>query len=84
MDTSQFHPPTQPSDQSSSAKKVQSDDGADFKGPIETKVGIKLKYEIQKNIILTVMLVLVSVPLFTSDTWINSTTVYNRGVNQLQ
>ena len=76
--------PPQPSDHSSSVKKVSSDDGADFKAPIETKVGTKLKDEIQKNIILMVLLVLVSVPMLSSDSWIDQTTVYNRGIYQLK
>lgn len=73
-----------PSEHTSSVKKVGSDDVMNLEIPVETKVGSKLKDEIQKNIILMVLLVLISIPLFTSDTWIETSTVYNRGIYQLQ
>lgn len=66
------------------AQSAQRVEDPSLKIPIETKVGTKLKDEIQKNIILMVLLVLISVPMFTSDTWIEQATVYNRGINQLQ
>lgn len=55
-----------------------------YEGPADTKVGNKLKDEIQKNIILMVLLVLLSIPIFTSDTWIEQISVYSRGINQLE
>lgn len=75
-------PDFQPSE--NSQKKVDDQEDLSYEGPADTKVGNRLKDEIQKNIILMVLLVLLSIPMFTSDTWIEQATVYNRGINQLQ
>ena len=49
----------------------------------ETKVGIKLKEEMETNTTMMIMLVLVSVPLLSSSTWFQETTVYEDSINQL-
>ncbi len=46
--------------------------------PSETKVGIKLKDEIQKNIVSMILLVLLSIPLINVDTWFSNITSYEK------
>ncbi len=52
--------------------------------PLEdTKIGSKIKDEIQKNIITMILLILISVPLFNVSTYFDRDTVYSKSINQL-
>ncbi len=48
--------------------------------PKETKIGEKIKDEIQKNIILMIILILMSVPMFNFNTWYDPITIYQKGI----
>jgi hypothetical protein len=51
--------------------------------PPESKVGARVQGEIQKNVILMIILVLVSIPLLDGSTWYSSLAVYDRGVQDM-
>lgn len=51
--------------------------------PDETKVSLKVKDQIQKNIILMIILILISVPLLDSQTWFLPLNVYQKSIEQL-
>ena len=57
--------------------------GDDVDVPNETKVGTKLKDEIQKNIISMILLILISIPLLNGDTWYDNVTSYEKGLDEL-
>lgn len=48
-------------------------------------MGKKIKDEIQKNLILMIILIIISVPLFNASTWYSSNvTSYEKGIYQLE
>lgn len=49
----------------------------------ETKVGTRLKEEIQKNVVSMILLIMLSIPLLNMSTWFNNTTSYEKGPYQL-
>lgn len=51
--------------------------------PNETRVGTKLKDEIQKNIISMILLILISIPLLNGNTWYDNVTSYEKGLDEL-
>jgi hypothetical protein len=51
--------------------------------PPESKVGSRVQNEIQKNVILMIILVLVSIPLLDGSTWFSSLSVYDRGIDEV-
>lgn len=51
--------------------------------PPESKVGTRVQGEIQKNVILMIILVLVSIPLLDGSTWFSSLAVYDRSVQDM-
>lgn len=42
-----------------------------------------MQNEIQKNVILMIILILISIPLLDASTWYNSNTVYDKGIDNL-
>lgn len=46
-------------------------------------MGAKVQEEVQKNIILLIILILISIPLLDGSTWYNFTTVYDRSQSSL-
>ena len=66
-----------------SNKKVVESERDLYDIPTETKVGSKLKEEIQKNIISMILLILVSIPIFNSSTWFDVVSTYDKGIEQL-
>ena len=51
--------------------------------PVETKVGSKLKEEIQKNIISMILLILISIPLLNGRTWFDEVTSYEKSGEEI-
>lgn len=49
----------------------------------ETKVGTRLKEEIQKNVVSMILLIMISIPLLNSSTWYSNITSYETGPYQL-
>lgn len=62
-------------------KEEPSDNNIDV--PAESKVGARVQSEIQKNVILMIILVLVSIPLLDGSTWFSALAVYDRGINDM-
>jgi hypothetical protein len=58
-------------------------ESSNFEIPEETKVGTRLKNEIQKNIISMVLLVLISIPLLDGNTWYENVTSYEKSLDEL-
>ena len=53
--------------------------------PNETRVGSKVKDEIQKNLVLMILLIIISIPLFNASTWFSANiTSYEKSINQLE
>ena len=50
---------------------------------METKVGSKLKDEIQKNIISMILLILISIPLLNGRTWFDEVTSYEKSGEEI-
>lgn len=51
--------------------------------PPESKVGARVQSEIQKNVILMIILILVSIPLLDGSTWFSALAVYDRSFNDV-
>jgi hypothetical protein len=52
--------------------------------PNETRVGIKIKDEIQKNLVLMILLIIITIPLFNASTWFTSNlTSYEKAIYEL-
>ena len=49
----------------------------------ETRVGIKLKEEMEKNSTLMILLVLISVPLLSASTWFQEISIYESSLGQM-
>ena len=51
--------------------------------PPDSKVGSKVQDEVQKNVILLIILILVSIPLLDASTWFQSKSVYDNSMQEL-
>lgn len=53
--------------------------------PNETRVGTKIKDEIQKNLVIMILVIIITIPLFNASTWYSSNiTSYEKGIYQLE
>lgn len=71
------------SEENNARRQNNQQSGDDVDVPNETKVGTKLKDEIQKNIISMILLVLISIPLLNGDTWYDNVTSYEKSLDEL-
>ena len=66
-----------------SSNKID-DSSSEIEIPDETRVGAKVKDEVQKNLVMMILLIIISIPLFNASTWFDSNlTSYEKGISQL-
>lgn len=78
-----FHASGNSQEKAMSSNKID-ESSSEIEMPNETRVGTKVKDEIQKTLVVMILLIIISVPLFNASTYFDSNlTSYEKGIVQL-